>query len=185
MLHTIDGINSDLIQKKRLFLYLQTESISKYLRILQTQISDRTEIRPYIRLTTEEDFNTIFFDTYSKLSSISKFQPIFTGFTYDTLRFMVDFQKNMESVQQHLRLIRNSNIIELGILNSRGNVNPSSDNLSSFTSDLSYISSTHIKVIERYGSIFIYSIKPKSTCLYELIPNYDKGYPQIQLNPML
>lgn len=184
IVNTIDGINSDLLEKKRLFLYLETESISKYLRILQPKITDHSEIRPYIRLIPDGNYNKIFFNTYTKLSSISKFQPVFSGFTYDSYRFESNLQKNMASFQNHLRLIRNSNIIELGIINSHheGQNRPPTD---TFNIDLSYVSSTHIKVIERYGSIFLYSIKPKSSCLYEMRSSFTKGFPQIKLKPIL
>ncbi len=186
IVHTTDGINSDLIDKKRLFLYLQTDTISRNMRILQTQISDRKEIRPYIRLVDDESYNDIFFDTYSKLSSISKFQPVFAGISYDSLQFMVDFNKAMRDFENHLKLIRNSNVIELGIINStpHGQTKIAQD-LGALTTNLSYIASTHIKVIERNGSIFLYAIKPRSSCLFAMSTNYDEGYPQIELLPVV
>ena len=152
-----DGINSDLLDKKRLFLYLPTDRISKYMKILQNQISDRKEIRPYIRQVDEENFNEVFFDTYSKLSSVSKFQPVFAGISYDNLQFMVDFNKTIGLFDKHLKLIRNSNVIELGIINSSRSGNSVSEEYNNLTADLSYIATTHIKIIEQHGAIKIYA----------------------------
>ncbi len=64
----MDGINSDLIDKKRLFLYLRTDLISKNVRILMEKLTDRNEIRPYILQVDSENFNEVFFDIYAKLS---------------------------------------------------------------------------------------------------------------------
>ncbi|MCF2141511.1 MAG: hypothetical protein K9W44_15760 [Candidatus Lokiarchaeota archaeon] len=180
-----DGINSDLLDKKRLFLYLPTDRISKYMKILQNQISDRKEIRPYIRQVDDENFNEIFFDTYSKLSSISKFQPVFAGISYDNLQFMVDFNKTIGLFDKHLKLIRNSNVIELGIINSSKNEKNELEKYSTLTADLSYIASTHIKVIERHGTIMIFSIKPRNSSLFAMKTIYDKGFPQIELLPIV
>lgn len=185
IIRATDGINSDLIDKKRLFLYLPTDRISKYMKILQNQISDRKEIRPYICQAEDENFNEIFFDTYSKLSSISKFQPVFAGISYDNLQFMVDFNKAIGLFEKHLKLIRNSNVIELGILNSTKSESSNVQEVGSLTTDLSYVASTHLKVIERHGAILLYSIKPRSSSLYAMKTNYNMGYPQIELLPIV
>ena len=60
IVHTMDGINSDLIDKKRLFLYLRTDLISKNVRILMEKLTDRNEIRPYILQVDSENFNGSF-----------------------------------------------------------------------------------------------------------------------------
>ncbi|MHA1794749.1 MAG: RAD55 family ATPase [Promethearchaeota archaeon] len=180
-----DGINSDLLDKKRLFLYLPTDRISKYMKILQNQISDRKEIRPYIRQVDEENFNEVFFDTYSKLSSVSKFQPVFAGISYDNLQFMVDFNKTIGLFDKHLKLIRNSNVIELGIINSSRSGNSVSEEYNNLTADLSYIATTHIKIIEQHGAIMIYSIKPRNASLFCIKTTFHKGYPQIELLPIV
>ncbi|MHA1675528.1 MAG: gas vesicle protein GvpD P-loop domain-containing protein [Promethearchaeota archaeon] len=185
IIRTTDGINSDLIDKKRLFLYLPTDRISKYMKILQNQISDRKEIRPYIRQVEDQNFNSVFFDTYSKLSSISKFQPVFAGISYDNLQFMVDFNQAIGLFEKHLKLIRNSNVIELGIINSSKNESSGVEELGSLTTNLSYIASTHIKVIERHGAILLYSLKPRSSSLYAMKTVYKKGFPQIVLLPIV
>lgn len=155
------------------------------MKILQNQISDRKEIRPYIRQVDDENFNEIFFDTYSKLSSISKFQPVFAGISYDNLQFMVDFNKTIGLFDKHLKLIRNSNVIELGIINSSKNEKNELEKYSTLTADLSYIASTHIKVIERHGTIMIFSIKPRNSSLFAMKTIYDKGFPQIELLPIV
>lgn len=184
IIRATEGINSDLLQKKRLFLYLDTSLISKYLRILQTQISDRNEIRPYIRQTTEDNFNDDFFSIYSKLSSSTKFQPVFAGISYDSLNFMVDFNRAMSRFEQHLKYVRNSNLIEVGIINSL-NDEKISNQIALLNENLSYVASTHMKIIERHGSIFLYSIKPRSSSMYAVKTDYSKGYPQITLLPIV
>ncbi len=186
IVHATDGINSDLIDKKRLFLYLQTDAISKNMRILQTQISDRKEIRPYIRLVDDDTYNDVFFDTYSKLSSSTKFQPVFAGISYDSIQFMVNFNNAMCKFEEHLKLIRNSNVIELGIINSSSSIESKlSQELGALTVNLSYVASTHIKIIEKHGTVLLYAIKPRSSCLYAMRSHYDKGYPQIELLPIV
>ena len=185
IIRATEGINSDLLQKKRLFLYLDTALISKYLRILQTQISDRNEIRPYIRQTTDENFNDDFFSIYSKLSSSTKFQPVFAGISYDSLNFMVDFNRAMSRFEQHLKYVRNSNLIEVGIINSLIDDTKVSHQIALLNENLSYVASTHMKIIERHGSIFLYSIKPRSSSMYAIKTEYAKGYPQITLLPIV
>jgi len=186
IIRATEGINSDLLQKKRLFLYLDTALISKYLRILQSQISDRNEIRPYIRQTTEENFNDDSFSIYSKLSSSTKFQPVFAGISYDSLNFMVDFNRAMSRFEQHLKYVRNSNLIEVGIINSMtDDTNKVSHQITLLNENLSYVASTHMKIIERHGSIFLYSIKPRSSSMYAIKTEYTKGYPQITLLPIV
>ena len=185
IIRATEGINSDLLQKKRLFLYLDTALISKYLRILQTQISDRNEIRPYIRQTTEENFNDDFFSIYSKLSSSTKFQPVFAGISYDSLNFMVDFNRAMSRFEQHLKYVRNSNLIEVGIISSLIDDTKVSHQIALLNENLSYVASTHMKIIERHGSIFLYSIKPRSSSMYAIKTDYIKGYPQIDLLPIV
>lgn len=180
-----DGINSDLLDKKRLFLYLPTDRISKYMKILQNQISDRKEIRPYIRQVDDENFNEVFFDTYSKLSSFSKFQPVFAGISYDNLQFMVDFNKTIGLFDKHLKLIRNSNVIELGIINSSRSETIAMEEYKTLTADLSYIATTHIKIIERHGAIILLSIKPRNAQLYCMKTIFEKGYPKIKLLPIV
>jgi hypothetical protein len=183
--HTMDGINSDLIDKKRLFLYLRTDLISKDIRILMEKLTDRNEIRPYIIQVDSENFNDVFFDTYAKLSSLTKFQPVFAGISYDTLQFMVDFENAISHFYKHLKMIRNSNIIELGIINTNKSKDVSiTQRVGSLTEDMSYAAETHLKIIERDGAIFIYGIKPR-TGLYYLKNVYTKGYPQIKLIPIV
>jgi hypothetical protein len=185
IIHTMDGINSDLIDKKRLFLYLRTDAISKNMRILMEKLTDRKEIRPYIIQVEKENFNDIFFDVYAKLSSITKFQPVFAGISYDTLQFMVEFEKAIAHFYKHLKLIRNSNVIELGIINTyKSGDESTSPKLASLTQDMSYAADTHIKIIERQGAIFIYGIKPR-TYLYHLQNVYEKGFPQFKLLPIV
>lgn len=180
ILYTMDGINSDLIDKKRLFLYLRTDLISKHVRILMEKLTDRNEIRPYIIQVESENFNDVFFDTYAKLSTVTKFQPILAGISYDTLQFMVDFEKAIAHFYKHLKMIRNSNIIEIGVINSKKTMGEGKD----LTTDMSYAADTHLKIIERNGAIFIYGIKPR-TYLYYLRTNYHNGYPQIELIPIV
>ncbi len=184
IVHTTDGINSELIDKKRLFLHLKTDSISKNMRILMEKLSDRNEIRPYITQIDKKNFNEVFFDTYAKLSSITKFQPVFATISYNTLTFMVDFNKAIRQFDQHITKIRNSNVIELGIINStRSNINASSP-LSTLTNDISYVADTHLKIFEQNGAIFIYGIKPR-TQLYYMENDFSLGYPQIKLIPIV
>jgi hypothetical protein len=185
IIHTMDGINSDLIDKKRLFLYLRTELISRQVRILMEKLTDRNEIRPYIIQVESENFNDLFFDTYAKLSSLTKFQPVFAGVSYDTLQFMVDFQKSISHFYKHLKMIRNSNIVELGIINTYKAKDVSMSNkVGSLTEDMSYAADSHVKIIEKDGAILIYGIKPR-TGLYYLKNVYNRGYPQIELLPMV
>ena len=148
------------------------------------KLSDRNEIRPYITQIDKENFNEIFFDTYAKLSSITKFQPVFAAISYNTLTFMVDFNKAISQFDQHITKIRNSNVIELGIINStRSNINASSP-LSTLTNDLSYVADTHLKIFEQNGAIFIYGIKPR-TQLYYMENDFSLGFPQIKLIPIV
>jgi KaiC/GvpD/RAD55 family RecA-like ATPase len=185
IVYTMDGINSDLIDKKRLFLYLKTDIISRNMRILMEKLSDRNEIRPYIIQVENDTFNDVFFDTYAKLSNITKFQPVFAGISYDTLQFRVDFNKAVSNFYKHLKLIRNSNVIELGIMNTyKKTTKTYGRDIDTLTQDLSYAADTHFKIIERKGAIFIYGIKPRTGVFY-LINNYDKGFPQIHVLPIV
>jgi KaiC/GvpD/RAD55 family RecA-like ATPase len=185
IVHTLDGINSDLIDKKRLFLFLPTDLISNNMRILMERLTDRNEIRPYIIQTDKETFNEVFFDVYAKLSSATKFQPVFAGVSYDTLQFMVDFKGAISHFYKHLKMIRNSNVIELGIINTYKTKDVRMDNqVGSLTEDMSYVADTHVKIIERSGAILIYGIKPR-TCLYYMRNSYVDGYPQIKLIPIV
>ncbi len=184
IVHTMDGINSDLLDKKRLFLYLETDTISKYMRIITEKITDRNEIRPYIIQADKKKFNSVFFDTYANLSSMTKFQPVFASVSYDNLQFMVDFESSIADLYKHIKLIRNSNVIEMGIINTYNKSQPSKQKLISLTEDLSYVSNTHVKIIEREGSIFIYGVKPR-TYIYHMETNYDSGVPKIELKPIV
>ena len=154
------------------------------MRIITEKITDRNEIRPYIIQADKPKFNDIFFETYAKLSSMTKFQPVFATVSYDNFQFMVDFEKSIADLYKHIKLIRNSNVIEMGIINTYSKSQPFMQKLQSLTEDLSYIANTHIKIIEREGSIFIYGVKPR-TYLYYLKTTFDKGYPNIELIPIV
>jgi KaiC/GvpD/RAD55 family RecA-like ATPase len=185
IVYTMDGINSDLIDKKRLFLHLQTDLISNNMRILMEKLTDRNEIRPYIILTEQNNFNDVFFDVYAKLSSNTKFQPVFAGISYDTLQFMVDFKSAISHFYRHLKMIRNSNVIELGIINTYKSKDLLREGqVGSLTEDMSYAADTHIKIIERHGAILIFGIKPR-TGLFYLKNTNEKGYPQVSLIPIV
>jgi KaiC/GvpD/RAD55 family RecA-like ATPase len=185
IIYTLDGINSDLIDKRRLFLYLNTDLISNHMRILIEKLTDRNEIRPYILQTDKENFNDTFFDVYTKLSSETKFQPVFAGVSYDTLQFMVDFKKAIAQFYLHLKMIRNSNIIELGIINTYKTKDVRMDSqIGSLTEDMSYTADTHFKIIEYNGAMFLYGIKPR-TYIFYLQNTYEKGYPQVLLTPIV
>jgi hypothetical protein len=149
------------------------------------KLTDRNEIRPYIIQVESENFNDLFFDTYAKLSSLTKFQPVFAGVSYDTLQFMVDFEKSISHFYKHLKMIRNSNIVELGIINTYKAKDVSMSNkVGSLTEDMSYAADSHVKIIEKDGAILIYGIKPR-TGLYYLKNVYNRGYPQIELLPIV
>lgn len=186
ILQTMEGINSELIDKKRLFLYEEVEKINQYLRILMEKVSDRNEIRPYIVQVEPENTQEKFIEVYEELSALTRFQPVLAGIIYDTLSFHSNFKKTLTKFYEHLRLIKNLNAIELGIINSSetpmSGQNPSSS--SSINQDISYLSDTYLKIISVHGAILIYGVKPR-TGLCAI--NYDtsEGVPKLVLKPVV
>ena len=75
-------------------------------------------------------------------------------------------------------MIRNSNIIELGIINSNVGAH-SNEKFYSLTQDMSYVADTHFKIIERDGAVFLYGVKPR-TALYYMKKTYEHGYPELK-----
>ena len=91
----------------------------------------------------------------------------------------------MSRFEQHLKYVRNSNLIEVGIISSLIDDTKVSHQIALLNENLSYVASTHMKLIERHGSIFLYSIKPRSSSMYAIKTDYAKGYPQITLLPIV
>ncbi len=186
ILQTMEGINSELIDKKRLFLYEEVEKINHYLRILMERVSDRDDIRPYIIQIKDNNKQERFLEVYEELSSLTRFQPVFVGITYDTLSFYSNFKSILSSFYDHLRLIKNLNVIELGVINSM-DIPPGAERAMmppSLNQDISYVSDTHLKIISVNGAILIYGVKPR-TGLYSI--NYDtsQGVPNLKLTPVV
>jgi len=186
ILQTMEGINSELIDKKRLFLYEDVEKINQCLRILMEKISDRNDIRPYIVQVQDDNKHQKFLEIYEELSSLTRFQPVFAGITYDTLSFYSNFKGILSNFYDHLRLIKNLNIIELGLINSM-EVSPSGERVimpPSLNQDISYVSDTHVKIISVDGAIMIYGVKPR-TGLYAINYDISSGVPKLQLTPVV
>ncbi len=186
VLQTMEGINSELIDKKRLFLYEEVEKINQYLRILMEKVTDRDDIRPYIVQIKDDKKQQSFLEVYEELSSLTRFQPVFVGITHDTLSFYSNFKSVLSSFYDHLRLIKNLNVIELGVINSM-DVQIGIERASmpaSINQDISYVSDTHMKIISVDGAILIYGVKPR-TGLYAI--NYDtsQGVPKLHLTPVV
>jgi len=186
ILQTMEGINSELIDKKRLFLYEDVENINQYLRVLMEKVSDRNEIRPYIVQVEEENKLQKFLEVYEELSALTRFQPVFAGITYDTLSFYSNFKRTLAKFYDHLRLIKNLNIIELGIINSteQSAGGQGASMTPSLNQDISYLSDTYLKIISVNGALLIYGVKPR-TGLYAI--NYDTslGVPKLKLTPVV
>ncbi len=188
ILQTMEGINSELIDKKRLFLYEEVEKINQFLRILMEKVSDRDDIRPYIIQIKDENKQQRFLEIYEELSSYTRFQPVFVGITYDTLSFYSNFKSVLSSFYDHLRLIKNLNVIELGVINSMeippGTGTERATMPASLNQDLSYVSDTHLKIISIDGATMIYGVKPR-TGLFAINYDISQGMPKLQLTPVV
>lgn len=184
ILRTMEGINSELIDKKRLFLYETTENINKYLRVLSERITNRHEIRPYIVQVEQDAYQDTFLDVYEGLSSLTRFQPVFAGIAYDSLSFQINYEKSIAEIYQHLKTIKNSNIIELGIFNSSTRAEKAHGPEKTLISDISYLADTHLKISSHNGAIIIQGVKPFSGA-YNLSYTIDEGFPRVKLTPIV
>ncbi|MHA1734044.1 MAG: hypothetical protein ACTSU5_19050, partial [Promethearchaeota archaeon] len=188
LVQTMEGINSELIDKKRLFLYEDTENINLFLRILMERVSGRNEIRPYIVQVEKGSLPETFQNVYEELSSMTRFQPVFAGISYDSLSFQIDYQRSLKDFYKHLKVIKNSNLIELGIFNSSGEAFAGKGTpygrQSSLITDISYLADTHVKITSHNGAILIYGVKPYSGT-YHLSYDVSRGFPKVSLMPIV
>lgn len=181
---TMEGINSELLNKKRLFLFLETELINKYLRVFMEQVSTRREIRPYVVLTSREKFMKDFVEMYDDLSSRTRFQPVFAGVVYDNLDFSSDYVRCVEAFYQHLKFIKNSNVVELGVFTSSGDASArGNQQTTSLINDVAALADTHLKVTSVDGSVLLFGVKPYSE-IYAIVYDSDDS-PKISLLPIV
>ena len=178
ILYTLDGINSPLINKESLMMQISAKGFQKNIRVLMDTLQ-RTEIRPYIVPLEKNQFEDIFLKVYEDLSERTNHQPVFSAILYDSLEFLVDFPRAIEKLASHIKIIRNCNIVELAIMSS--SITQENNNL---FKEFSQLANTHFKLTAWQGRILFYGIKPW-TNIYSLHVDYNLGYPQVQLIPII
>jgi hypothetical protein len=193
IIYSIDGLNSRFIDKNKLFIHLNMEQISKNVRYLveelpyeKKQVSE--DIRPYVVPFSFRNFENTFTDIYNELAEKSSFKPVLSVVSYDFLT-LEDSTFYSREIHNHLKFVRNYNVIEIGVVNQMMGVSASQNrtgNEKDVIKDISYFFDTHMKMVFRNNAIFVYGIKPYSG-MYWLNFEYSSKspLPNIKLVPMV
>ncbi|MHA1818973.1 MAG: RAD55 family ATPase [Promethearchaeota archaeon] len=193
IIYSVDGVNSRFIDKNNLFLVLSAEDIENKLRYLvetdlkETHGANALENRHYVKLFKKDRFNLVFAEEYNKLAEKVSYNPILSIINYDFLSHYYPYLKITKQFFEHLRFVKSYNLIEIGIINNfklfdnQISLYNTEDNINEF----SFFFDTHIKIIFRNNSIFIYGLKP-STDIFYVKFEYQKDVfmPIIRLIPM-
>lgn len=193
IIYSIDGLNSRFIDKNKLFIHLNMEQISKNVRYLVEELpyekkNISADIRPYVVPFSFKNFENTFTDIYNELAEKSSFKPVLSVVSYDFLTLQ-DSSFYSREIHNHLKFVRNYNVIEIGIVNQMMGGLPS-QNRGGFEKDvikeISYFFDTHMKMVFRNNAIFVYGIKPYSG-MYWLNFEYSSKspLPNIKLVPMV
>lgn len=195
IIYTSDGLNSKYIDKNQLFIQLEPEKISQYIKFLieTPSISDQYKIeenRPYIIPFNNEDFMSAFTQTYNKLAQFTSYNPVLSIITYNLLTINDNSSQLFNQVYRQLKFVRNFNIIAFGIINrsiQANNININLDNHLDRNSikDLSFFFDTHVKMIFKNNSVFVYGIKPHTGLFYIKIIQNKQNNLEISLIPMV
>jgi KaiC/GvpD/RAD55 family RecA-like ATPase len=195
IIFSTDGLNSRFVDKNKLFPQLNTEQISQYVRYLVEKNADMpsnsNDIRPYVIPISLSEFSMkkTFAKIYSELAEKTSYKPILSLFSYDFLALAGDLTQYSEELANHLKIVRNYNVIEIGIVNQvngmQGKVSKhiQRDNL---IDEISYFFDTHMKLIMANNALFVYGIKPYSGIYWlQMIDENGKSSPTIKLIPMV
>ncbi|MHA1730221.1 MAG: RAD55 family ATPase [Promethearchaeota archaeon] len=192
IIYSVDGLNSRFIDKNKLFIHLNTEQISDYVRYLveirfNKQISRENDIRPYVVPFHIKDLEKTYTEQYTILTEKTSFKPVLSIMGYDFLTLGSSVFST--EVFNHLKFVRNYNVIEIGILNQMNRFAGYSEKKryeKSNIEDISYFFDTHMKMIFKNNAIFVYGIKPNSGIYWlKFIQNSETPLPKISLIPMV
>lgn len=195
IIYTSDGLNSKYIEKNQLFLQLEPEKISQYIKFLIEKpiMADQYSIddnRPYITQFDNEDFMNAFIQTYNKLAQLTSYNPVLSIITYNLLTINDNFSQLFNQVYRQLKFVRNFNIIAFGIINRSIPANNVSINLENRVDrnsikDLSFFFDTHVKMILKNNSVFVYGIKPYTGLFFVKLNRNKQNNLEISLIPMV
>lgn len=107
------GVNSPLLSKKDLMMFLDPDVINKRLRVVEENASQHGDARPYVVQISRKnnEFNRAFLDVYDDLVERTGYQTVLSIVEpslaeFDSGAFHEDFFK-------HVKFIKNSNMIEI------------------------------------------------------------------------
>ncbi len=191
ILYSNEGLNSRFINKNKLFINLNMEKISNNLRYIVENLDEhlpkKNDIRPYVVPILNEDLEKTFSKIYSELAEQTSFKPVLSIVGYD---FLSENSRYYSEIYNHLKFVRNYNIIEIGIINQVKNSKSRLKTPNGYSKknlhDISYFFDTHMKLIFKNNAIFVYGIKPYSGLYWVKFYYYpDTPLPKISLIPMV
>lgn len=193
LIYSIDGVNSRFIDKNKLFMQLPMNNINNNIRFLVEQMPElpqngKSETRPYVVPFKTQNFMEVFSEEYQKLTRRTNYNPILSIAAYDYLMYNQNPNILTNEVYAHLKFARNYNVIGVGIVNhlDRGGSESAPSSFGAKKPDLSYFFDTHVKMIFKNNSIFLYGIKPHTEIFWVKTEYSEKKLiPDIKLMPMV
>ncbi len=178
IIYSLDSQETKIIDRLRILLYLSEDDINERIRIFRNDDGILPEKREYVIPIQFEKYPEKFTEVYVDMSNKTKNLPVLSIMSYNSIDFSLDFGNRLELIINHIKSVKKENLIEIGIINSNRK------GLDTFNDQLASLADTHFKIINYFGDICIFGIKP-FTPLYHFGVDYTKGNLKVQLTKII